>query len=449
MEKVSKAEVVREYIEDEIRAGRIRSGRRLPSCREVALLLSVNKLTVNRVYTEMEREHKVYSIPRGGFYLVEWDEEQKVEKAEGWDFKTIRPESRLLPYREFSHVINRAVDLYRKSLFGYGGPAGLLSLRDTLSGMFAREGVYADADRIVVTSGAQQAICLILQAVFRDGSGKLLVEAPTYNLALGLAESMGIAVEGIERRREGLDFRKMEALFRRGDIRAFYVIPRHHNPTGYTLSELDKRRCAELAEKYKVLIIEDDYLADIGSRKGVLPIHYYSKSKETAYIRSFSKAFMPGIRLGAAVLHSPLLEEVTELKSLSDLNTSLLSQAALALYIQAGMYEKHVNKVKKTCDAKLKRAEETFQALSPQELCWHVPCNGIFIWLQLPEGISATRLERILAKEGILVQTAGEFYPQAWPGRERGIRLCISGVPREGIDNLAAIIKKASGIISG
>lgn len=443
MEK-SKVSIVKDFIWKEVKAGRIKNGQRLPSCREVSATLSINKITVNKAYNELEKEHKVYSISRGGFYLVDAEQSMKAVQ-EKVDFRTVRPDERLIPYREFSHAINKAVDMYKNSLFGYEPTGGLASLRDTLKHEFEKDGVYAAADQIVITHGAQQAIGLVLQSIFKNKRGKLLVEVPTYSLALKLVKHLGIEVVGIERKPDGFDYKEMERIFKAGEISAFYVIPRHHNPTGYTLPEKSKQKIAELASKYNVVIVEDDYLADLGSRRGSMPIHYYDVNKRTIYIRSFSKTFMPGIRMGAAVLPNSILEEVLLLKHISDLNTSKIPQAALDAFIKSGMYEKHIRKVKKSYETKLAKAAEIFKALSPQGLNWYVPEHGIFIWLQLPRHIEPSAFEKELEQRGIFVKVATEFFLEGWR-RESGeshhnyIRLCISGVPEEHIDALGTIL---------
>lgn len=361
------------------------------------------------------------------------------------DFRTVRPDERLIPYREFSHVMNKAIDMYKNTLFGYEPAGGLPTLRDTLKHEFEKDGIYTAASRIIITHGAQQAIGLVLQSIFRNSGGKLLVEAPTYSLVLELADHLGIAAEGIQRGEEGFDYKEMELLFKSGEISAFYIIPRHHNPTGYTLSEKSKQKIAELCRQYNILIIEDDYLADLGSRKGSMPIHYYDVSKRSVYIRSFSKTFMPGIRMGAAVLPEAMVEGILHLKHISDLNTSKLPQAALDAFIKSGMYEKHIRKVRKSYESKLTKAAEIFKALSPDNLYWHVPEHGIFIWLRLPEHIEPKTLEKELELHGIFIKAAPEFFPGKWL-QEKGlkncnyVRLCISGVPEEHINSLGTII---------
>lgn len=443
--QTSKTSIVKNYIFKEVKGGRIKNGERLPSCREVSSLLSINKITVNKAYNELEKEHKVYSIPRGGFYLVNYEDGLRIAHEEV-DFRSARPEEKLIPFREFTHVMNKAVDMYKNSLFGYEPTGGLSSLRDTLKCEFENEGVYTNSNNIIITHGAQQAIGLVLQSVFRNKKGKLLVEVPTYNLALKLAEYLGIEVLGIEREIDGFNCKELERIFKSGDIKAFYVVPRHHNPTGYMLSEKDKQKIAELSVKYNVLIIEDDYLADLGSRKGSMPIHYYDISKGSVYIRSFSKTFMPGIRLGAAVLPEPMIDEVITLKHMSDLNTSKIPQAALDIFIKSGMYEKHIKKVRKSYENKLRRANEILKGLNLEGLNWHVPEHGIFIWLELPKQISALKVEKKLEKHGILVKEASEFFLKEWMNNGNNlkgcncIRLCISGVSEKHIDALADVI---------
>lgn len=226
------------------------------------------------------------------------------------------------------------------------------------------------------------------------------MEAPTYSLALKLAGHLGIEVRGIERKREGFDFKELDKILKSGEIIAFYVIPQHHNPTGYNLSEGDKQRLVELCNKYKVHIIEDDYLADLGSKKVSMPIHYYNTTKSTIYIRSFSKTFMTGIRLGAAVLPNAIIDSVLGLKHISDLNTSKLPQAALDIFIKSGLYERHIKRVRKSYEEKLKRSAEIFKAFDLEGINYHIPQHGIFIWLQLPAGIMAATLEKEMEQEG-------------------------------------------------
>lgn len=450
--KEIKGDIVRAFIFKEIKARRIKTGQRLPSCRELSARLGVNKITVNKAYHQLERENVVYSIPRGGFYLLEENTDKAATMGGKVDFSSVKPDEGLIPYREFTHVMNRAIDLHQRSIFNYEAVGGLASLRETLKYEFMKEGVYTNTEQIVITHGAQQAIHLALQAIFKGRKGKLLVEVPTYSLALRLVDHLGIGVVGIERKKEGFDFQALEKILASDEILAFYVIPRHHNPTGFTLAEGDKQKLAALSVKYNVTIIEDDYLADLGSKKGILPIHYYDTSENTVYIRSFSKTFMPGIRMGAAVLPKDMVAAVLDLKHSIDLNTSRLPQAALDLFIKSGMYDKHIKRIRGLYEAKLKQAAEIMKSLDTEGLFYHVPKHGIFIWLRLPEDINALELETALAYRGILIKTASEFFPVEYREEckaNRCVRLCVLGVKKENIKALASIISVIKSLRDG
>lgn len=428
---MQKHEIIREYIVQKIKSGELKKGSRIPSCRDVSKELFVNKITVNKVYRSMEEEHLIYGIPKGGFYVVE-DMADSAAKHKVYDFAAVTPDSRLIPYREFSHVINKAVDHYKTDLFSYEPTAGLSELRHTLKDMFENNAIYTGSNNIVITNGAQQAIHLLLQMLFKDSVAKLLVEAPTYNLVLRMAEMLGIGIDCVPRESSGFDLCELENIFESKSIKAFYLMPRHHNPTGFSLEEKHKRRIAELAAKYDVFILEDDYLADLGSNKSRLPIHYYDTDDKTIYIRSFSKTFMPGMRLGAAVLPEYLTERFTEQKRLADLNTSRLPQAALDLFIKSGMYEKQAQKVRKSYEEKLRRSKEIIEDLSPDWIRWHIPSHGIFIWGEILNGRCFYELEKLLAENDILIKSGEDSYLKD-KSINNCFRLCISGISQDDI----------------
>lgn len=439
---MKKSEEVKKYIEGLIGEGKLKNGSRLPSCRETAAALAINKITVNRAYRELEEEHKVYSIERGGFYLADFDVESEQEKSIV-DFTAVKPDKRLLPYREFTHVMNKSTELYKTSAYDYEEPKGLMSLRNVLTKHLMTGGVYTSPDQILVTNGAQQAIGLALQCIFPDRKGKLLVEIPTYGLVLKQAQMMGIQMIGIERTSIGYDFKKLEKLLKEEDICAFYIIPRHHNPTGYSLSEKDKRKVADLLNTHSILLIEDDYLADLGSNRNVMPVHYYGDKEKVIYIRSFSKTFMPGLRIGAGVFPKFMADEAAERKRLADLNTSKPFQYALELFIETGMYEKHIHKVRKLYSEKMKKASAIYNSLKSKDMNWHIPDNGIFIWVIENKEIDGTLLERNLKEQGIIIRNAENcFLPGALNenSNRRCYRLCLSGITSQNLERLSEVI---------
>ncbi len=431
-----KKDIVKEYILKEIKQGRIVEGQKIPGCREIAQTLSINKLTVNKAYKALEEEHFLYCVPRGGYYVVK-SEFEETPLINVINFQTVEPDSTLIPYHAFTHAMNRSIEEYKKKLFYYETPMGFSELREVLKERFAQDGVYTSSEQIIITNGAQQGIFLALKSIFQASlEGKLLVEAPTYHAVLGMTKALGINCVAIRRDSAGIDLNSLETIFRTERIKAFYIIPRFHNPTGYSLLEKDKIKVAELCNRYKVIIIEDDYLADLGMDKRSFPLHYYDTNQLTIYIRSFSKTFLPGLRLGALVVPKALCESISLQKYLSDISTSGLMQGALNIYIKSGMYDKHIDKVNACYRRKLTKAKAILSAANLGGLTFHVPKRGLFLWITLPVGISADVIAKKLVQKNILVS------PYVTSGEEaQGLRLCISGVHEKDIDVLEIVIK--------
>lgn len=119
------------------------------------------------------------------------------------------------------------------------------------------------------------------------------------------------------------------------------------------------------------------------------------------------------------------------------------------------MYEKYIKKIRESYENKLKRAKEIFLSLEIDGLKWHVPEYGIFIWVQLPKYIEAVKLEKILEKQGVLIRTALDFFPRKWIKDDNShvpencVRLCISGVWEEKIDNLSNFLSTINSLARG
>lgn len=437
---MTKIQLIKNFINQEIKLGYIKRGERLPSCRSIAIKFSINKITVNKAYRELEQEHIVFCIPRGGFYVIDSDYINKREEKYV-DFYTVKPDEKMVPYKEFEHAIHKAVDFYKPEILCYNTSSGLRSLQLTVKSIFENDGIYTNEDCIVITSGAQQGISLIFQTLFHNKDKKLLIERPTYNLALDLAKYFDITVIDIKREEAGFDFETLENKFKQGDIHAFYIMSHHHNPTGYSLSEKDKKRIAALANTYDVIIIEDDYLAGLGTKSGALPIHYYDTNNHTVYIRSFSKSFMPGCRLGATVLPQKLVNQFVNAKKLMDLNTSTLSQAALEIFIKSGMYERQIRKVKKSYSAKLRKAKDILESFHLNDMMWHVPNEGFFIWINITKKINTSEIEQFLFNKGIIIKFTDEYFLNMNKDNNLYLRLCISGVSLDNISTLSIVLK--------
>lgn len=434
----NKYELIIKYIEKLADTNELKQGERLPSIRILAVNFKCSKATVIRAYAELEMNHKIYSIPRSGYYLVEKNN-LKTHEYNTLDFSEVAPEPKLLPYKEFNHCINKAIEIYKSDLFSYSDAQGLESLRKVLVNHFREHQVFTTERDIFITSGSQQALSILSRMAFPNGKKTILVEQPTYALMQRLVELNGDKLIGINRNYDGIDIHELERLFKYEDIKLFYTIPRFHNPLGTSYSEKDKKKIVELAEKYDVYVIEDDYLVDININKKTLPMYYYDISQRVIYLKSFSKTFMPGIRIGSVVLHEKLKEEFLKHKRCYDLNTSVLAQGALEIFINTGMYKNHVKKAQVQYKKKMNCLRECLECINTEGIELFVPEIGFFVWVKLPRSININILIQRLKDKNIYLSPSKDFFIGN-NSKENSFRICISKLSEDEIRSGMAMI---------
>ncbi|QMV44815.1 aminotransferase-like domain-containing protein [Cohnella cholangitidis] len=397
------SEVMNE-IESRIIDGTFRGGQKLPSIRELSNRYACSKSTVIRAYTELEKRHLVYTVPQSGYYavLMKPDPEHDPNRTV-LDFSSASPDPKLFPYLDFQHCLNKAIDMYRNDLFNYGTPQGLPSLLHVLRKHLTDHQVFARTDQLMITTGVQQALAILSTMPFPSGKHTVLLEQPCYHLLIRLLETQGVPVQGITRTEHGIDLNQLEHLFRTGEIKMFYTIPRFHNPLGTSYSENTKKAIAELAKRYNVYVVEDDYLADVETDAKSDPIYSYAPS-HVVYLKSFSKILFPGLRLGGVVLPPALFETFSLYKQLADIDSSILSQAALEIYIQSGMFERRRHKIVSTYRDRMLLLNRALNVFNDTESVHHAPdCTGVHTHIVLPERLHIpTLLKRLNQKKIIL-----------------------------------------------
>ncbi|WP_261301803.1 PLP-dependent aminotransferase family protein [Paenibacillus andongensis] len=430
-------------MEQKILDGHYHSGQKLPSVRAAMKMYDCSLSTITRVYAELEKRHAVYSIPQSGFYVVENLADRRNRTIdEKIDFASASPDLHLFPYLDFQHCLNKAIDTYKYQLFTYGEPQGMIQLRQTLVSHLADSQVFAKAESIVVTSGAQKALEILTKMPFPNGNTIILVEQPSYDYYLRYLEAERIPVCGIARTSKGIDLRELEMKFKNGGIKFFYTMSRCHNPLGTSYRVEERRAIANLASKYNVFVVEDDYMADLGEAKGFDSIYAYNRTSHIVYLKSFSKIIFPGLRLGAAVLPERLLETFRSYISYGD--TSLLSQAALEVYINNGMYTRHKHNIKSQYEARIRFLNEAVQRHDDTGLIEVSDVSsGIYMQFKLPQTVNLEQLIKRLTARDVSVVSGKGFYLSDFLEREKFLRISISKTDSDQIDKgVKAIVEE-------
>jgi DNA-binding transcriptional MocR family regulator len=440
---VKKYDSILSDIEHKIALGRYGPGQKLPSVRSAAESYGCSAGTIVRAYAELEKRHAIYSIPQSGYYVVGKPGDSSGDTdGDTIDFASGSPDVNVFPYLDFQHCLNKAIDTYKHHLFTYGDPQGMETLRRTLVSHLAGDQVFAGADRIFVTAGAQQALEILAKMPFPSGKTAVLVEQPSYDLYLRYLEAEGIPVCGIARTAAGIDLNELEERFRSGGIKCFYTMPRYHNPLGTTYSTEERKAIAHMAGKYDVYIVEDDYMADLGAVPRYEPIHAYDRTSHVVYVKSFSKIIFPGLRLGAAVVPDRLLRTFHAFKTYGD--TSLLSQAALEVYIKNGMYDRHKHTIRSRYAERIRALNEALERQGDAGLIEAgTVCAGVYVHFKLPRTINLERLTKRLAARKVNVVPGKAFYLSDYLEREKFLRISISRARVEQIEaGVRAIVEE-------
>nr|WP_202404932.1 PLP-dependent aminotransferase family protein [Shimazuella alba] len=444
---IYKYEAIIEELQTKLLNGTWKEGQSLPSIRQLSDYYQCSKSTIIRAYAELERQHLIYAIPQSGYYVVK-QQYQQHKSSDAWiNFVSASPDPALFPYRDFQHCLNQAIDRYQNDLFEYGTPQGLPSLINVLQKLLADHQVFAHREQFAITSGVQQALSILTMMPFPNSKETILIEQPSYHLFIQMLELLNKPVIGIHRTQKGFDLEQLEHLFRTKPIKFFYTMPRFQNPLGTSLSQKDKKALAELANRYDVYIVEDDYLIDLEVESKADPIYSFQNGR-IIYLKSFSKILFPGLRVGVTILPSELVPLFRQYKKFQDIDSSMLSQAGLEIYIKNGMYHYHREKIRAAYTARMQMLHDTIVSMKMDEyISFPAIQTGSHSHLVLKRPISMSKLEQTLRQNNIIIGSNAKNYLKTYP-RDHFLQVKISNVPseavRDGVTALLLAIKKLS-----
>lgn len=403
-----KYQTVIDFIKQVIGDRNLKPGSKLPSILEISKKMQCNKSTVIRAYNELEKEHAVFSVPKSGYYLVSKKEQQKcMTKTDCIDFYPYIFSNKVVPDIELQHCLNQSISLYGDKMLTVDDVSGgIESLRKVIQKQLQNLQVFTSANNIFVTTGSQQSLSILLKTPFPNRKNKVLVEQPTCPEILSALDICGAETVGIERDQNGIDFERLENLFKNEEIKFFYTMPRFHNPTGFSYTVEQKRKILKLAQQYNVYIIEDDCFAELDLNRKADPMFSEDSSSMVFYVKSYSKILFPWLRLGIIVFPSNLSSLFRGLKICSD----IIEQGALELFIKNGMYDKHIKRIKHVYKARMNMLKNACGKYLTVGISASIPDTGCFACIKLPENIPAHSLVRSLAAHNVKIATADNAY---------------------------------------
>jgi GntR family transcriptional regulator/MocR family aminotransferase len=284
---------------------------------------------------------------------------------------------------------------------------------------------------------------LICQILLKAGDA-IIVEKPTYNLALDLFRSLDVKILGVPVDESGLLVESLEPLLQQHHPRLLYTIPNFQNPAGVCMSAARRRALVRLVTRYNLPVVEDDFVGDLRYDGRTQPaIKALDPGGHVIYVGTFSKMLMPGLRVGFLVVEGPLFERLVQAKQVSDLTTSPLIQRTLDEYVTIGRYQIHLRRSKRLNRVRRDAMLEAIRAYLPADCQFITPQGGLFIWLRLPEPFSATDLLSSAMAAGVEFAPGNRFFSDPAEG-DRYLRLNFAvETPeriREGIRRLGLVL---------
>lgn len=437
---------------------------RLPSIRQLAQALDVNTVTIVTAYKQLVSRGLAYTREGSGTYIA-WmepgtkgqgsllpDEMYSFEdfpalqprhiqvNASTINFASATPAPDLFPVQHFKTVLNEVLDRFKGNAFSYQDSHGILELRESLSLMLEKSGLNCQPGSIQIISGAQQGIDIISKALLREGDW-VITESPTYTGAIAVFKSRGAEICSVSLEDDGPHMGILEYSLKKYRPRFIYAIPSFQNPTGISYNLEKRKELVQLAEKYDSYIIEDGYVSELDFDGLHLPsLKALDEYDRVIYIKSFSKIFMPGLRLGFMVVPPKLHPHILEAKHSTDIATSGLIQRAFDLYIRQGYWDRHFQFMYDTYRHAYKTTIGALDAHLPPQAKYHKPGGGLNLWIQLPYGLSISQVARAAAARNVVFAPGNIFYAQEPAKTFGGIRLSFASVNAEEIESGIAIL---------
>ncbi len=384
-------------LRDAIRGGRLHSGERLPSSRELARALGISRGMVQESYGQLLAEGYLISRTGSATRVADISGQQAAGHEPGHqpapdpavaaalrqppdppliaDFRAGVPDLSSFPRSDWAWAVKLACTQAASADLGYGDPRGSAVLREVLAGYLRRvRAAAASPDRMIISTGFAQGINLVLHALARQsGVTCVAFEDPGYGSAqadetVRAALATGINVAYVPVDEQGVVVSELAA----SGAQAVVVTPAHQSPTGVVLSPARRHALTDWACRGGGYVIEDDYDSEfrydkepVGALQGLAPDRVF-------LLGTASKALAPAVRLGWVHAPSQLASAVAAEKEMSDRGSCTLDQLALATLLTTGRYDRHLRRMRAVYAARRAALTDAFARHAPR-----VPLTGL------------------------------------------------------------------------
>ncbi|MCM1990913.1 PLP-dependent aminotransferase family protein [Oceanirhabdus seepicola] len=432
-----------DYIKNMIENGSLTAGSKLPSTRELSEELKIGRSTVLKSYEILEVEEYIFTIKGKGTFinelkikynknreftnssLINWEEHMNKYAKRAveldimkWDsqykkgmisFKSIAPDGDTFDIDGFKRAFYNRLSLEGSNLLNYGYAKGYKPLTEWLLKYMVDKGVNIEGKDILITNGFTEGLNIVLSAICESGD-KVLCENPTHNTAIKILKMREVNLIGINiKSREGIDIKELKELIENNDIKAVFLIPSYHNPTGLVMTYEKREEIYSILSENNIPIIEDWFAEELNySGDHVKSITAIGGSNNNVInIGSFSKILFPGMRIGWVFGDKSLIDALESIKRGLNIHTSFIDQGILYEYLESEQFPQFIKRIRRRYKLKYELMKEMIEENIKYEHL--LGDGGLYMYVILPSKIKVRALLKRCIKRGVIF-TCGDVF---------------------------------------
>jgi 2-aminoadipate transaminase len=323
------------------------------------------------------------------------------------------PAPELFPLADIRAAADRVLSQAGPSALQYGPTEGFTALRELFTAEMKRRSIQCSVEDLLITTGSQQSLDLIGK-VFLDSGDCILTENPTYLAAIQAFQAYEVRFCPVPTDHNGLIPEALPELIERERPKFLYTIPNFQNPTGITLAAERRRTLYSIAQRYGLIIVEDDpygMLRYAGSH--IPPIKSIDTEGLVIYLSTVSKIIAPGLRIGWSVSSGEITRGLTIAKQAADLHSSSLDQRIVHRYLSDFDSPAHVERIRRAYGERYAAMDACLQRELGEGFEWTHPEGGMFLWVACPEGVDTSELLRKAVERKFVFVPGRDFFPDA------------------------------------
>lgn len=301
------------------------------------------------------------------------------------------PSPDTFPMNEIAAIANDALLHRGASMLQYGFTEGFPPLRDTLKSYYSKKhGFPRDTDELITVSGGQQSADLVAKVLLNEGDVAICEELSFVGV-LNTFRAYGAKLVGVRMEPDGMNIDDLEAKIKANPkAKLIYIIPNFQNPTGFTTSEEKRRAIYTLAQRYGLMILEDDPYGELRYEGEFLPpLKSMDTDGRVIFSGSFSKTMAPALRVGFLIADKALVQRLVVAKQTGDVHTATLTQEICYRYMVEHDFEGHLQDIRRIYAVKCKRMLDDMEKHFSPRITFNRPQGGLFVTAFLPEGMDA------------------------------------------------------------